>query len=55
MSRYMWKPAVFALTAAVTLQLASTDAPAQTPRIKLATIAPRGSAYHQVLLEMREA
>jgi len=55
MSRYMWKPAVFALIAAVTLQLASTDAPAQTPRIKLATIAPRGSAYHQVLLEMGEA
>ena len=51
----MWKLAVLALIAAVTLQLASTDAPAQSPRIKLATIAPRGSAYHQVLLDMGEA
>ena len=50
------KPAVFLLIAAITLQLASVLASAQQPpRIKVGTIAPRGSVYHQALLEMGES
>ena len=50
------KPAIFSLIAAVTLQLASVLASAQQPpRIKVGTIAPRGSVYHQALLEMGES
>ena len=55
MWHHMWKPAVLVLINAVLLQFVPADAIAQAPRIKLATIAPRGSAYHQVLLEMGEA
>jgi TRAP-type C4-dicarboxylate transport system substrate-binding protein len=51
----MWKLAALGLINTILLQLTPVDAMAQTPRIKLATIAPRGSAYHQVLLEMGEA
>jgi TRAP-type transport system periplasmic protein len=43
------------LIAAVVLQFATLCAIAQPIRIKLGTIAPRGSIYHQALLEMSEA
>lgn len=55
MRRLTLKLAVMALVAAVALQLTSPPAGAQQPlRIKLGTIAPRGSMYYQALLEMGE-
>lgn len=55
MWRRMWKPAVLALINAALLQVTTPDAIAQTPRIKVGTLAPRGSTYHQALLDMGEA
>jgi TRAP-type C4-dicarboxylate transport system substrate-binding protein len=43
------------LSAALALQLVAGAAEAQTPRIKLGTLAPRGTIYHQVLLEMAQS
>lgn len=55
----MWyrtlKPSALTLIVALGLQFAAALASAQPVRIKIGTIAPRGSIYHQVLLEMGEA
>jgi TRAP-type C4-dicarboxylate transport system substrate-binding protein len=54
----MWNrasgPASWALIFALALIFATMPVEAQSPRIKLGTIAPRGSAYHQVLIDMGE-
>ena len=39
---------------ALALLLAATSASAQTVRIKLGTLAPQGSTWHQLLLEMAQ-
>ena len=55
MRHRLFKPAALALIAAFALQFVPVPASAQQPlRIKLGTIAPRGSVYHQALLEMGE-
>lgn len=46
------KSAAIALIAALGLSFAAAAADAQPPRLKLATLAPRGSIYHRVLMEM---
>lgn len=55
----MWhrtfKPFALALIAGIALQLVAEFASAQQPRIRLGTIAPRGSLYHQALLDMGES
>lgn len=53
----MPKPAspILAAVAAFALALAAGVAAAQAPRIKLGTLAPRGTVYHQALLEMGQA
>jgi TRAP-type C4-dicarboxylate transport system substrate-binding protein len=51
----MWKLAAPVLIGALLLPFAPADAIAQTPRVKLGTLAPRGSAYHQALVEMGDA
>lgn len=43
------------LIAALALELCPGAAEAQAPRVKLATLAPRGTIYHQVLLEMGQS
>jgi len=45
----------FAIALAVGLALAAAPASAQSARLKFGTIAPRGSLYHQALLEMGDA
>jgi len=49
------KRIVPALIAVVVLQLPALAAQTQPPRIRLGTLAPRGSIYHQALLDMGEA
>lgn len=44
-----------AVVIAIGLQLAAAPAFAQSARLKFGTIAPRGSLYHQALLEMGDA
>lgn len=55
----MWqrkfKLVALALIAGIGLQIAASFASAQQPRIRLGTLAPRGSLYHQVLLDMGES
>ena len=55
MNSRMCKSAALALIAALGLSLASAAADAQPPRLKIATLAPRGSIYHRVLMEMGDA
>lgn len=43
------------LIAALALELFAGSAAAQAPRVKLGTLAPRGTIYHQVLLEMGQS
>lgn len=49
------KPSALSLIVALGLQFATALAGEQPVRIKIGTIAPRGSIYHQVLLDMGQA
>ena len=49
------KSAALALIASLGLTLATGLSFAQPPRLKFATIAPRGSVYHRVLMEVGDA
>lgn len=49
------KSAALALIASLGLTLVTGLSLAEPPRLKFATIAPRGSVYHRVLLEMGDA
>jgi len=49
------KTAALALVASLGLSLGADLALAQPPRLKFATLAPRGSIYHRVLMEVGDA
>ena len=45
---------LFGLIFLATLAMAQSASPAAPPQVKLATLAPKGTTYHQYLLEMGE-